>query len=609
MGHRDGRAGYLAAETARAPSGRADTSAPMDAADAPGGCDRVGLCGLGVLYFYYWRRRGWRKPLGAMWLGLVTAALLAASLTAAQLLPVMEFMQRTTRATAAGPHGIYVFSVEPIRVAELLWPDIGGMPFGENSYWPDAVKIPGVYPRIWVPSLYLGGMTFLLALCALSLRHGPPWRVWVSAIAILSSLGGMGQYTSPIWAARTALAAANSPRLERLAGELGPLRAPGDAPIRQDGFLKDGDGSIYWWMATVLPGFRQFRYPAKLFSLTSLALAALAGAGWDSISAGHRRRAIVTSSVLIGLSLCILAGVAVWQQPILEAFRSYAGTAETGPLDAAGSYAAIVRSLVHSLIVLGLSLVIFKIGRARPRLAGAAALVLMTIDLAAANSRYVMTVPQSLFDRRPMLVKIIEKAEADRNPPKAGPFRVHRMHEWSPVIWNVTRSPEREADIVAWERDTIGAKYGINFGINYTHSTGSGELSDHEWYFAALHRVLAGPEIASWLGTKVGEPVIYLPAAPMTCGTRVISSSPPLPTAGATRHAPRLRSDLKASWSIPKQVASTDLTERKTRSTGSTHRITRFCATRRSFLVRGSCTAPDRSSRSRSRRATFERQR
>ena len=59
-----------------------------------------GLAGLAFLYFYYWRRRGWRLPLGAMWLGLVAAAAVAGTLTAAQLIPVIEFIQQTTRAAA-----------------------------------------------------------------------------------------------------------------------------------------------------------------------------------------------------------------------------------------------------------------------------------------------------------------------------------------------------------------------------------------------------------------------------------------------------------------------------------------------------------------------------
>ena len=470
-----------------------------------------GIAGLGFVYFYYWRRNGWRQPLGVTCLGLATAAALAAGLMAAQLFPVVEFIQRTARAAATGPHGIYVYSLEPYRLVELIWPNIGGMQFGENSYWPNVIQIPGVHPRMWVPSLYAGGLTVILALSALSLRRGPPWRVWLSAIALIGALGAMGQYTSPIWATRTGIAVASSPRLASLAADLGPLGAPGDSPIRQDGSLKDGDGSIYWLIATFLPGARQFRYPEKLFTLTSLALAALAGAGWDLVCTGRTRRAKVAIAMFVGTSLCILAAVVIERRPIVAAFESYVGTLESGPLNAAKAYEAILRSLVHCMLVLGLGLALVIFAPARPQLSGAAALVLMTLDLASANARYVVTVEQSMFDKPPELVRIIEKAESARNPPRPGPFRVHRMPAWSPVAWNVTRSKDRESEIVAWERDTLGARWGVNFGLEYTFTITPANLSDFDWYFSRFHLTPARPEIANWLGTPVGQPLIYYP--------------------------------------------------------------------------------------------------
>ncbi len=121
-----------------------------------------------------------------MWLGLVAAAVIAASISAAQLLPVIEFIQQTNRAIG-GLHGLYHFSVEPYRLGELIWPNVAGVNYGENSYWPEVVRLPGVYPKLWVPSLYLGGLTVVLAAVALGLRQGPPWRVWLSAIAIVSA--------------------------------------------------------------------------------------------------------------------------------------------------------------------------------------------------------------------------------------------------------------------------------------------------------------------------------------------------------------------------------------------------------------------------------------
>jgi len=466
-----------------------------------------GLVAIGFLY--HWRGLAWRSPLGAMWLGLVSSAGLAVALTAVQLLPVIEFTQQTVRAAGGGPHDIYPFSIEPYRLLEMAWPNFCGVQYEGNSYWADMVRLPGIYPKVWVPSLYLGLLTIALGFSALALRKGPPWRVWLSAILVVSLLGSLGKYTSPIWAARVLVAASNSATLERLARDLGPPDEFDSAPIREDGFLRDGDGSFYWWLATVLPGFRQFRFPAKLFTFTTLALAALAGAGWDRMRAGRTRGIAGLLTVLSLSSVVVFAGVLIERQPILAAFRASSHAGTFGPFDPAKGYAAILGGLAHAGIVLAAGLILTLLVRRRPRAAGALALVLMTVDLAVANPRYVLTVPQSLFETKPEVLRIIEAAERDQ--PATGPFRIHRMPLWYPLGWNQTRSKDRIRDLISWERDTLQPKYGINLGVEYTHTIGVAELYDYEWYFSGFLRTVRTAEVAESLGVKLGKEVVYYP--------------------------------------------------------------------------------------------------
>ncbi len=157
---------------------------------------------MGLILLGRWRRQHWRSPLGWMLLGLVGSAALAAALAAAQLLPVLEFTQATSRAAGEGPHDIYPFSIEPQRLVELIWPSVFGTSFGRNAYWLDAAHIPGMRPAIWVPSLYIGCLALILAAAALRFRRGPARQVWLSVIVTVSLVGSLGQYTSPIWAAR-----------------------------------------------------------------------------------------------------------------------------------------------------------------------------------------------------------------------------------------------------------------------------------------------------------------------------------------------------------------------------------------------------------------------
>ena len=241
------------------------------------------------LLLYRWRGRPWRNPLGRIWLGLAISAALAMAAAAAQLFPVIEFTQQTTRASSFGTHELYAFSIEPYRLIELICPNLWGAQFDGNTYWAPMIQLPGAYPRIWVPSLYVGGFTFLLAITALGFRSGPPWRVWLSVIMVVSILGALGEYTSPIWLTRVFAAVSRSAAIQSVAANLGPADKFDTGVIRLDGHLRDGDGGIYWLLANLLPGFRQFRFPAKLFTFTVVAILALSGMGWDRLGARRAR--------------------------------------------------------------------------------------------------------------------------------------------------------------------------------------------------------------------------------------------------------------------------------------------------------------------------------
>jgi len=458
---------------------------------------------MGLVLLERWRRQHWRSPLGWMLLGLVGSAALATALAAAHLLPVLEFTQATSRAAGEGPHDIYPFSIEPHRLAELIWPSVFGTSFGRNANWIDAAQIPGIRQTVWVPSLYIGCLALFFAVAALRFQRGPARQVWLSVIVTVSLVGSLGQYTSPIWAARL---------LSQTTGiatpDIGPLDTVNVTPIRQDRYLRDGDGSLYWWMTTVLPGFRQFRYPAKLFTFTTFGLGALAGMGWDALRAGRNRGTLALAAFLLVLSLGLLSIVLMQRVPILNALAANKVASSFGPLDPLAGYHELVRALVHGAVLLALALILIPLARRRPVLAGLVVLVVVAADLAVANARYVITVPQALFEDEPEVVRIIN--EAERRNPSPGPFRVHRMPIWNPPRWISDSSTDRVRDFVTWERGTIQPKYGITKGIEYTHTLGVAELFDYEWFFSGFPRKIREP-VALALGAKAGQEVVYFP--------------------------------------------------------------------------------------------------
>ena len=269
-------------------------------------------------------------------------------------------------------------------------------------------------------------------------------------------------------------------------------------------------------MTTVLPGFRQFRYPAKLFTLTALAASALAGLGWDRLIAGRVRGAATACGILLALTLLAMVVVVLRKGPILASFRESITFSPFGPLDVGEAYRAIICSLGQAAIVFALGLVLTAVARIRPNLAGYMALIVMAADLAEANSRYVLTVPQSMFDARPEVMQVIEKSErVDRSP---GPFRIHRVRGWNPRSWSQTRSQNRFAEASRWDHDTLNPKHGIDYGLEYTYSVGVGELADYEPFFASFYLRISDVQAAAALGVGRERRWSTFLAGLSTCG-------------------------------------------------------------------------------------------
>ena len=211
-----------------------------------------------------------------------------------------------------------------------------------------------------------------------------------------------------------------SPTFRPLIRELGPLDPDDTTPIRQDDFLRDGDGSIYWLMTTFLPGFRQFRYPAKLFTLTSLGLAALAGIGWDALGRGGSRRVTLVTALLLGSPSSCSPGSLVRRQAIIALFGAANIVVDLRPARPDGAYDALVRGLGQGAVVLALGLIAVRLAGSRPRLAGLLALLVTHADLAARQPAFRPDGPPVHVRDQARGPRIIE--EAERAGPVARPL-------------------------------------------------------------------------------------------------------------------------------------------------------------------------------------------
>lgn len=426
---------------------------------------------------------------------LAGAALLAAALAAVQLVPVLEFLGVSTRDAQSASHEIDPFSVEPVRGVEFLWPGFFGVASELPGQWLHLVP-PRHLTQQWTPSLYLGGLTLILALGAAGFRNGPPWRGWLTAVAVVSLAGALGVFGGPLWWVRALV-----PDATPLLGAHNPTVYD---PPRADGGLADGAGGIYWLMAAVLPGFRAFRYPGKLLTFSALAISALAAHGWDlGFPPRARRWALRALAVsVVGLTLATLFSGQL--RDALHAQAAGVSATPFSPFDPASAVRRIQFALAHGAIVMACIVGLGMRVHLRPAWAGPAAVILMTADLAIAGTALIVTVPQAVFDTPSRVAQLIQQAEtADPSP---GPFRVHRMPPWYPLGQPTSPALPDLGAMIEWERQTLRPKYGLLDGLSYTLAPATLDREDYSLYFASFTSPLDTDQVTLFNASH-GQPV------------------------------------------------------------------------------------------------------
>jgi hypothetical protein len=436
---------------------------------------------IGLVYVAS-RRPEHRARLSAMLLGLAGSSLLALSLAAVQVLPVLETIAASVRWTGTGSSSVHIYdsSLLPYRIVEWFWPNVFGTVVQGNRYW--MFLLPPLDAQRPSPlSLYLGALPLMLALSAAGFRNGPPWRAWMTAVAILSFWMSLGEFAGPArW----------------LSGQSA---------------TSTGDDSFYGLLATILPGLRLFRFPFKLLVFTTLGLAALAGIGWDRLASvsGRRRATAAIVGVLIATAVCLATGVGLRDRLVATMASQASSHGIFGPLDAPGAVMEMLWGLGHGAIVLSLSLLVVVWSNRRPALGGLAVVAIATADLATANARLVIAIPQSDFERDPGVVRAIRASEAI--DPSPGPFRIHRLPYWVPVGWSETVGTRRLRELANWEIDTLQPGFGLLHGLNYVFTDeGQTGRTDYGRLFQPSLRA-ADAQTAGILGVAPGRRVLYHP--------------------------------------------------------------------------------------------------
>lgn len=433
--------------------------------------------------------------------GLVGGAILALAISGAQLLPILEYTGMSFRAAESeGFHDPYPYSAHPLQFLDALWPNLYGTAEGGYLTWLNALP-PKPESRVWMPSVYLGGLPLILAAAAFGVRGGPPWRAWLSLVAVASLLAAIGYYGSPLLWARC---------VPGWASKLGPLEPPFGWQVRTDGYLRDGDGGVYWFLTAILPGFGSFRYPPKLLVFWALAVSGLAGLGWDQLVAGRSRRTAFLAGGLLAAGLIGYGGSWLGAGPLKAWFEHLAQPLKTTdePLNVSRAITDLRNGLAHGAIVAAAVAGLILLTRRRPGFAGILAVVGLTLDLGLANAYHVITVPQSAFEDPPRALALIE--EAERANPSPGPYRIQRIGRWWPARWTQHGLPRDFETITRWERNTLRSNFNLPLKVQSTFYHDTIEPLDYGIFFLpwSLH---PDPASVQSYGLKPGEPVWYHP--------------------------------------------------------------------------------------------------
>jgi len=209
-----------------------------------------------------WQKSGWRGSLVAL-ARLAVAGIIAAVLSAIQLLPTAEYLLLSQRSTAYNAEMAFTYSFWPWRLLTLLAPNFFGSP-AQGDYWG--------YASYWEDAVYIGIVPLFLAFSSLLRRKRPEqesiptvlkWFLWI--VALVGFIFALGN---------------NTP--------------------------------IYLWLYHHITTFDMFQAPARWMLWVVFALCVLAGLGahqWRRLSGRQVKR---LRRILVGLFAVVLGAVVAW---------------------------------------------------------------------------------------------------------------------------------------------------------------------------------------------------------------------------------------------------------------------------------------------------------
>ena len=198
----------------------------------------------------------WRRRFLAIVVPLFLIVPSALGLTAAYLLPILELGRISIRAGAVMAYADAAFlSLEPQVLVTGILPFFYGPP--------EAYRGP---PTFYEFGFYAGSATLIFAAAAVAVRPRRRWALFFAAIAVVSLLLALGQYTPA------------------------------------------------YRLAHLLPGLRSLRVPARFVFLLDFGLAMLAGLGMDALAGASHVRAVARGLAVAALGIAAACWAAAGEE-------------------------------------------------------------------------------------------------------------------------------------------------------------------------------------------------------------------------------------------------------------------------------------------------------
>lgn len=404
---------------------------------------------------------------------------------------------------------VYRFSVGPWRWLEFLYPNVGGRQFPQSSRW------FRVFPEeiaVWTPTLYFGAFPFLLALSAFLFRRkrrdeSSFFRcaaTYLTAGSILAAMGGYGA----VWLFRSVSALASGSSI--------PVSFSNYDPV----------GGVYWVLNIIVPKFAEFRYPAKLLTLSMLGFSYLVGYGWDRKK--FSRGFLTALTVASGLSFIAWAIACLGAQSFLQSINTTDFL--FGPFQPETARRDLCNAFLHTAVILLVAVLV--LASFRKKIVGGSVsptqmktlptclLLLAAADVYHANSWTVVVSPAPLFNRTSQFTDRIENdrtknklqfqpdnTEDSHAGPNAcftaiPPTRIYRFPVWFPPVFSEKSSARRNTERVVWDVETLYPLYPSKMNVAITDVRGAVSEYRYERFCNALiNRANVGADL-SFLGVE-----------------------------------------------------------------------------------------------------------